>query len=133
MRLHITTLLFALHLGSITPAYAGFEEGLDAVRAGDRATAFREFREAAEAGDSRAFGKLGASYLYGAGTEKDILQAFAWFRLALNDGDKEAERFLDAAAAELTPAQLEEAEGMATELINRYKASPSQEESKVNQ
>ena len=120
MRFHIITLLLALNLASVAPVHAGFEEGLAASRAGDRATAFQEFREAAEGGDERAFGRLGASYLYGVGTGRDLVQAFVWFQLALDAGDREAERFLDAAASELTPAQLEEAEAMAATWRERF-------------
>lgn len=133
MRFHIISLLLVLQLGFITPSHAGFEEGLAAVRAGDRTTAFREFREAAEAGDSRAFGKLAASYLYGAGTEKDLILAFVWFKVALDSGDVEAERFLDAAAAEMTAEQLKEAEALAADLTARYQEPVSEETKKADQ
>lgn len=130
MRFPIISLLLALNLGAIAPVNAGFEEGLAAIRAGDRKTAFLEFRDAAEAGDSRAFGKLAASYLYGAGTERNLVQAFVWFKLALDSGDAEAERFLDAVAAEMTEAQLKEAEKMAADLSVRYKEPVSEETNK---
>lgn len=120
MRLFTVMLLSTLCLGAGI-AHAGFEEGLDAARSGDRATAFNEFKQAAEAGDPRAYGKVGASYLYGMGTEQDFVQAFAWFRLAAEEGEKEAGRFLNAAASRLSPEQLEEAEAMANTLIARYR------------
>lgn len=106
-------------------AYAGFDEGLSASRAGDKASAFLEFRAAAEAGDIRAFGKLGSMFLYGIGTEVDFVQAYAWFDLAAEAGDKYARRFHAAAANELTPAQREKAEGLAAELIKRYLSHPA--------
>ncbi len=101
-------------------AQAGFEEGLAAYRAGDGDKAFQEFRAAAEAGEVRAFGKLGAMYLYGIGTETDYVQGWAWFDLAAEAGDKFAEGFRDAAARNLTPGQKQRAEGIAAELIARY-------------
>ena len=104
----------------VSLAQAGFEEGIAASRAGDGDKAFREFGAAAEAGDVRAFGKLGAMYLYGIGTETDFTQAYAWFELAAEAGDKFAGRFRDAAASNLTPSERQRAEKLAAELIARY-------------
>jgi TPR repeat protein len=93
-------LTLALSLLLPWPAVAGFEEALQSYVVGDRTTAFRGFKEAAEAGDIRAFGKLGGMYLYGAGTEKDYGQAYVWFGLAGMTSDQYAESF-NAAATRL--------------------------------
>ena len=107
-RLPLATLLSCLLL---TPAaMAGFEEGEAANRAGDRVTAFKEYQAAANAGDNRAFGKLGSMYLYGLGTEKNYPLAYAWFGLSNEAGDKYGERFQDTAASVMSQEQVREAE-----------------------
>ncbi len=89
---------------------AGYEEGEEAIAKGDRETAFFEFHQAANAGDSRAFGKLGTLYLYGAGTKKNFSKAYIWLSLATESGDRYAERFRDAAGAALPVSEIEKAE-----------------------
>jgi len=90
-------------------AWAGYEEGEAANRAGDREAAFVHFQQAAERGDVRAYGKLAAMHLYGTGTAKDPVIAYVWFALAEEHGDSLAERYRMAASAVLTRSQLEQA------------------------
>jgi TPR repeat protein len=101
------SILLALIL-SLLPvsAFAGFEDAFNSYREGDKAIAFQGFKEAAEAGDIRAFGKLGGMYLYGIATQKDFEQAYVWFSLAYMTGDQYAERFQSAAASQLMPAEI---------------------------
>lgn len=106
---------------------AGFEEGEAANRAGDRVTAFKEYHAAANAGDNRAFGKLGSMYLYGLGTEKNYPLAYVWFGLARESGDKYGKRFQDAAASVMGREQIQEADALLNEHLNKL-GLPANEE-----
>ena len=92
------------------PAWAGFEESHQAYSSGDYTTAFKGYLEAANGGDSRAYGKVGALYLYGRGIAKDYTQAYVWFGIARDSKDKYAARFQETAASMLTREQIEQAE-----------------------
>ncbi len=76
---------------------AGMDEAMNANRKGDRATAFTEFYALAEQKNELAYGKLGAMYLYGLGTEKNYKKAYIWFHIAYLTGEKSAKRFRNAA------------------------------------
>ncbi|MEW8026643.1 MAG: hypothetical protein AB2792_14680 [Candidatus Thiodiazotropha sp.] len=102
-------LLIAL-ITPVTSAIAGFEEGEMANRKGDRDAAFAEYRAAALAGDSRAYGKLGSMYLYGLGTKRDYGMAYVWFGLSKESGDKYGERFQQTAASAMTAEEVQQAE-----------------------
>lgn len=98
----------AICLGSLllNPAIADYEAGVEANRSGDRITALEEFKTAASSGDERAYGKLASMYLYGLGTEKNYQQAYVWFQMAHLIGEREAERFRDAASSMLSREEL---------------------------
>ncbi len=100
----ISSALIASH------AWAGFEESHEAYTKGEYDTAFKGYLEAANSGDSRAYGKVAALYLYGRGTKKDFTQAYIWFGIAKASKDKYAARFQDTAASMLTREQIEQAE-----------------------
>jgi len=93
-----------------TSGWAGFEESHAAYTKGDYTVAFNGYLEAANSGDSRAYGKVAALYLYGRGTNKDYIQAYIWFGIAKESKDKYAARFQDAAASMLTMKQIDKAE-----------------------
>ncbi|RKZ93913.1 MAG: hypothetical protein DRQ43_07565 [Gammaproteobacteria bacterium] len=78
---------------------ADYIAGEEANQRGDRQTAFQEFYAAAQKGDGRAYGKLGSMYLYGLGTKKDYHQAYIWFHMGYLTGERESERFRDAASS----------------------------------
>ncbi len=80
-------------------ASADYIAGEEANKRGDRQTAFNEFYAAAQEGDGRAYGRLGSMYLYGLGTKKDHYQAYIWFHMGYLTGEREAERFRDAASS----------------------------------
>lgn len=101
-------------------SHAGFEDGVAAHNKGDQVTALREFTQAAQQGDVRAFGKLGGMYLYGVGTGKNLVMAYAWFDLAASLGDADAAKFRDTAAAQLTVPQLREASALAEDYYDKY-------------
>jgi TPR repeat protein len=63
-------------------AVAGLNEGLDALRRTDFASAARELRPLAEAGDAEAQYRIGLMYEYGKGYPQDKAQGIVWFRKA---------------------------------------------------
>jgi TPR repeat protein len=91
--------LLCLTVSHIT--FADYIAGEQANQQGDRETAYKEFYQAAQAKDKRAYGKLGSMYLYGLGTHKDYHQAYIWFHMAYLSGEREGERFRDAASSML--------------------------------
>ena len=99
-------LFFSVTAGS---ALADYIAGEEANQKGDRKTAFKEFYAAAQERDSRAYGKLGSMYLYALGTGKDHHQAYIWFHMAYLSGDRESERFRDAASSTMTREQYDKA------------------------
>lgn len=74
------------------PAYsADSAAGLQAYRKKDYATAFREWKAAAEKGQAKAQFNLGMLYLKGQGVGKDPQLAFRWLRSAADQGNAEAQ------------------------------------------
>ena len=71
---------------SAVPGWAGFEEGLQAYKNGDYATAAREWLPLAQQGDVRAQFLLGALYAQGHGVPQDYGAAAQWFRQAAEQG-----------------------------------------------
>ena len=63
-------------------AIAGLNEGLDALRKNDFATAVKELRPLAERGDAEAQYRVGLMYEFGKGYPQDKPQAVAWFKKA---------------------------------------------------
>lgn len=80
----------SLIAGICLPAFAGIDEGTEAYKKGDYATAHREFLIAAEQGDVRAKYSLGLLYLRGQGVPADPLTAVRWLRDAAGWGDGDA-------------------------------------------
>ncbi len=115
---YATLLLLLCLLLSLT-AMAGFDEGEAANRAGDGVTAFKEYRAAANAGDNRAYGKLGSMYLYGPGTEKNYQLAYVWFGLSNESGDKYGKRFQNATASIMSRDEIRDAEALFDEYRNK--------------
>jgi TPR repeat protein len=65
---------------------AGYEEGYQAANKGAYATAFKEFKSAAERGDPRAQYSLAVMFNDGIGVRKDPAEARVWFRKAADNG-----------------------------------------------
>src|SRR6478736_521037 len=63
-------------------AAADFKTGLDAYNRGDFATALKEWRPIADAGDPHAQYNLGLLYARGQGVEQDYKQAASWYEKA---------------------------------------------------
>src|SRR5215831_5119086 len=71
---------------SAVPVWAGFEEGMQAYKNGDYATAARAWLPLAQQGDARAQFLLGALYAQGHGVPQDYGAAAQWFRQAAEQG-----------------------------------------------
>lgn len=102
-----------------TPLHADLEAGLAAYDRGDHVEAFNQYKQAAEAGNVDAYGKLAGLYLYGVGTDKNFTQAYIWFGMAEHSGDKFAEKFKMAAASSMTLEEVKHAEEILADFISR--------------
>lgn len=81
-----------LAMGS--PAKAGFADGVAAYDQGDYASAFREFRKAAEHDDATAKAVLGHMYAAGQGVARNMASAVKWYREAAEQGVVSAQNTL---------------------------------------
>ena len=101
-RFHLLFLAFTLMMPG-SPAYAGYEEGVQAADRGDYATAIKEWQPLADQGDPRAQFRIGLSYDNGegvAGFREKIATGYSELRKKLiDDGvDPEtADRFMEEA------------------------------------
>ncbi|MGH7232319.1 MAG: tetratricopeptide repeat protein [Nitrospiraceae bacterium] len=77
--------------------------------------ALRLFRAAAEKGNARAQVKIGKMYEDGRGVPRDFVQAHMWWNLAGAHGDKQGWALRDFVATKMTPAQIAEAQKLASE------------------
>ena len=75
----------------IAPVWADTAAGIAAFRNKDYATAFREWKAAADAGQAEAQFDLGLLYAQGLGVKRDMGEAARWYRLAAEQGNAEAE------------------------------------------
>ena len=76
------------------PAFAGFQEGVDAFERGDYKTALREFQHLAEQGDADAQYLLGVFYKDGEGVPQDYKEAVKWYTLSAEQGHADAQHNL---------------------------------------
>ena len=74
----IAALCAGFTLGLTAPAWAGFDEGLAALKRDDYATALREFRPLAEQGNAKAQYSLGLMYFASTGVPQDLAEAVKW-------------------------------------------------------
>lgn len=81
----------------------------------DYQQALRWFRLAADQGEALAQTKIAIMYDDGEGVPQDKVQAYKWFSLAATNGDKPAPMLRDLLAKEMTPAQIAEAQKLASE------------------
>jgi TPR repeat protein len=70
---------------------ADFQAGIDADKAGDYATALKEYRVAAEQGHIKAQFNLGWLYHNGEGVTQDYKEVVKWWRLAAEQGNVRAQ------------------------------------------
>ena len=116
----IALTLSTLILLSLTGAQAqDLKKGLQAYKSGDYATAIKEWRPLAEAGDPGAQYNLGFNYVQGKGIAKDLVQAYFWFGLAARQGRGIATQLRDGISKSITPEQLQEARAKVTAWVKR--------------
>ncbi len=87
---------FAILFLVCSPAAAGMNEGVAALQKGDYATAWREFRPLAEAGDARAQFNVALLYAEGRGTAQNDAEAAKWYRRSAEQGNAAAQNNLGA-------------------------------------
>jgi len=86
MLLVIKILLLA-SFGSSTKVWAGYHEGLNALRHGDYETALQEFLPAAELGDVEAQFVLFSMYAREDGVDEDLDKGSHWLTQAIKTAD----------------------------------------------
>ena len=83
--------VFAIALQVSVPVFADVEAGKRAYQAGDYATAMSEFRWDASQGNPAALMGIGVMYERGQGVAMDPYTAFVLYRVALAQGNQQAE------------------------------------------
>ncbi len=81
----------------------------------DYALAAKWYRRAAEQGHADAQNNLGFMYDRGRGVWRDYVQAYVWYNLAAARSNDTARRNRDIIAEKMTPAQIAEAQRLASE------------------
>jgi TPR repeat protein len=89
-------LVLALVLLLPVVGLADFDAGGEAYERGDYATAMREWRPLAEAGDAKSQDAIGMMYSNGFGVSEDDAEAVKWLRLAAEQGHAGAQGKLGA-------------------------------------
>jgi uncharacterized protein len=89
-RIAAVTVLILLAL----PAWADFQDGLDAYNRGDYKTALREWQPLAAQGNASAQFRLGFMYFSGSGIPQDYARVVKWWQLAADQGDADAQNNL---------------------------------------
>ncbi len=90
----IAALCAGFTLGLAAPAWAGWDEGVDAYNRGDYAMALREWRPLAEQGHANAQFNLGFMYYNGWGAPQDDAESVRWWRKAAEQGHAMAQNNL---------------------------------------
>ena len=88
---NLTIVLAFLMTFSLPVSAQDFQKGYAAYNAGDYATALKEWKPLAEAGDAYTQHALGLGYLNGTGVPQDYAEAVKWLRLAAEQGHARAQ------------------------------------------
>ena len=88
---NLTIALAFLMTLSLPVSAQDFQKGLAAYEAGDYASALKEWKPLAEAGDAAVQLNLGYMYDNGRGVPQDYARAVRWYRLASEQGDADAQ------------------------------------------
>lgn len=86
----LSSLLLVVGLAGL-PAWADTASGMDAFRHKDYQRAFREWKQAADAGQAEAQFDIGVLYAQGLGVARDLTEAARWYQRAADQGNLEAE------------------------------------------
>lgn len=124
-----------LVLISVQLAGANFEKGQDAVAQKDFVAAVQEWRAVANYGHKNAQISLGKLYEKGAeGVDADIIEAYAWFKLAAAQGVAEAKTGLDRILPDMTAEQIDSGNSQAVAALGMwYRNFTGQEEAAFQQ
>ena len=95
------------------PAWADYEAGQTAWKAGRHVEALTQWRGAARTGDSRAMLALGRAFAKGLGVPQDYVLAHMWLNLAAGRGNADAAAEREALASKMTPQQIASAQDRA--------------------
>ena len=116
-RLLVTCLALLL----CSASWADFDSGMSAYRLGDYQRAFKEFREAAVAGDATAQFNVGVMYYRGEFVERDLVKAYGWIELATNQPGTEALiQAQEILAVMLPPEEVDAGIELARELAQKH-------------
>ena len=117
----VTALLVALAQPLAAQSY---KAGSRAYMTGDYTTALKYMRPLAKQGHRKAQKTLGWMYANGRGVAQDVVMAFVWFTVAVENGDRTAWRNLASIENRLNEAQLKEARKLAKSCIKNLKSCP---------
>ena len=96
-----------------SPAWADYEAGQEAWKAGRPAEALTQWQAAARSGDARAMLALGRAYVKGLGVPQDYVEAHKWLNLAAARGNVEGADERETLAAKMTVEERAEAQKLA--------------------
>ncbi len=103
-------LLIAIFIAAIVafsaPATADSQDGWDAYKRGDSATALKEWRPLAEQGDASAQFYLGFMYSDGLGVLQDNRRTHMWLNIAASNGHEDAAENREIIAKRMAPADV---------------------------
>lgn len=83
---YLAGMTLCLALLAAGASWAGQQQGIEAYNKKDYATAFKEFRPLAQAGDAQAQMLMGLMYDNGLGTARNATEAFHWYKQAADQG-----------------------------------------------
>src|SRR5271169_4879778 len=86
----VTTLASAIGFAGLVAA-GPLEDGVNAAKIGDYATAVRLWRPLAEGGEAKAQSLVGDAFALGQGVPQDYGAAMNWYRMAADQGDTGAQ------------------------------------------
>src|SRR5690606_22291817 len=82
-----------------------------------RSEAVERLLAAAKRGEAQAYYELGAAYALGEGVDIDLIEAHRWYNLAALAGIKGAQAERAALAADMSPADIADAQRLAREWL----------------
>ena len=89
------------------------QDGRDAYKRKDYATAYKLLAPLAEQGIAQAQTNLGVMYSNGQGVPQDYLLAHMWFNLAGSNGDEQGASYRERVERKMSPSQIEKAQELA--------------------
>jgi len=120
MKKLLTALVIIVSMGTAGAVCAqDFDKGLRAYKAGDYATALKEWTVLAEQGDARAQFNLGMKYVLGNGVIQDNVYAHMWINIAASNGNAAALENRDIIAKQITSSQMAEAQKLARACVKK--------------